>query len=312
MNRTTSAPESPIFIVGAPRSGTTLLRLQLNAHPRIAIPAETNFFRAVYQRHDRRGTPDWSAAVQTYLKICRTRFQPAIPLDELAHRLHGLRSRPDYGLLLSLPIEQWAAAQGKPRWGEKTPYHIFYADIILRLFPGARIIALQRDPRAVVASMGTFEMSGHDAVLNARLWRDVWTHGRRILSCSVPPEQRLTVRYEELVGDPEGVLRTTCEFLGEAFDPAMLAFHRSTDHFVPSVRSEKLRQPVRNDPDRWRTTLGADEVALVEAVCGAVMEPMGYRREGPAPRPRQRAELAAKLGYVALKQFDTARSATTR
>ncbi len=185
--------DSPIFIVGAPRSGTTMMRLILNAHPHIAIPPETSYFPDIYWRSvasnaTARNAASWPQAVDSFMRLCEARFRPTLDLREVGDTLR--LGAPDFGLLLTLPLDRWAAAQGKSRWGEKTPLHIFYADVIMRLFPAAKIVAMQRDPRAVVASLNRFVAAGDDTVLNARLWRDVWTQGQAILEKPRCPPRR--------------------------------------------------------------------------------------------------------------------------
>jgi hypothetical protein len=303
--------DSPIFVVGAPRSGTTMMRLILNAHPHIAIPPETSYFPDIYWRYAARNGAArnstarnpalWPQAVDSFTRLCEARFRPTLDLREAGDSLR--LGAPDFGLLLALPLTRWATAQGKGRWGEKTPLHIFYADVITRLFPAAKIVALQRDPRAVVASLNRFVAAGNDTVLNARLWRDAWTRGRAILDSSVPAAQRLTVRYEDLVGSPEQVILEVCEFLGEDFSPAMLAFGETASGYIDVVRSAKIQQPIHADPAEWRHQLSDRQVALVERICGSPMTELGYTREGRALRPSELAEVAVKLAYVDYKQW---------
>jgi hypothetical protein len=283
-----------------------MMRLILNAHPHIAIPPETSYFPDIYWRYGAQNgtahhaTP-WPQAVESFMRLCEARFRPTLDLREAGDSLR--LGAPDFGLLLALPLTRWAEAQGKGRWGEKTPLHIFYADVIMRLFPAAKIVAMQRDPRAVVASLNRFVAAGNDTVLNARLWRDTWTRGRAVLESSVPAAQRLTVRYEDLVGDSEQIIRKVCEFLGEDFDPAMLSFGETASGYIDVVRSAKIQQPIHADPAAWRHQLSDRQVAVVEHVCRAPMTELGYIREGRAPRPRERAEVAIKLAYVDYKQW---------
>ncbi len=297
---------SPIFVVGAPRSGTTMMRLILNAHRNIAIPPETSYFPEIYWRYAARNGAArnvalWPQAVDSFMRLCEARFRPTLELREVGDSLR--LGAPDFGLLLALPHTRWAAAQGKGRWGEKTPLHIFYADAIVRLFPAARIVAMQRDPRAVVASLNRFVAAGNDTVLNARLWRDTWTQGRAILDSAVPAAQRLTVRYEDLVVNPEQVVREVCEFLGEDFDPAMLSFGETASGYIDVVRSAKIQQPIQASPAEWRQQLSDHQVALVERVCGSPMRELGYTCEARALRSSELAEVAIKLAYVDYKQW---------
>jgi hypothetical protein len=284
-----------------------MMRLVLNAHPHIAIPPETSYFPEVYwpyavrDSNPTRDTESWAEVVDSFMRLCEARFHPAIDLDRVGRELRA--GPPDFALLLSLPLTAWARAQGKGRWGEKTPLHIFYADVIMRLWPTARIIAMQRDPRAVVASLNRFVAAGHDTVMNARLWHDVWTRGRDILCASAPPAQRLIVRYEDLVRDPEPVIHEVCAFLGEDFTPAMLSFGETASDYVDRVRSAKIQQPIRADPDDWRGKLSDSQLAIVERVCASPMAALGYEHKGGAPGPTELAHLTIKLAYVRYKQW---------
>lgn len=283
-----------------------MMRLILNAHPHIAIPPETSYFPDIYWRYatpnaNARNAALWPQAVDSFMRLCEARFHPTLDLREVGDTLrHGA---PDFGLLLALPLSRWATAQGKGRWGEKTPLHIFYADVIMRLFPTAKIVAMQRDPRAVVASLNRFVAAGDDTVLNARLWRDAWTQGRTILENSVPAAQRLTVRYEDLVSSPEPIIQEVCEFLNEDFSPAMLSFGETASGYLDVVRSAKIQQPIHADPAEWRHQLSDRQVAVIEHVCRSPMTALSYTREGRTPRLAELAEVAAKLAYVDYKQW---------
>jgi hypothetical protein len=290
----------PFFIVGAPRSGTTVARLALNAHPELAVPDETNFFPAIYERYARR--PDaWPHAVNAFLEVCAHKLQPPVDLDVCRARLLALEV-PDYAALLNLPLSHWGRAEGKPRWGEKTPTHVFYAHDIIGLFPGATVIEMVRDPRAVIASMKRFPWTGDDTALNARYWRDSVRRGGAILSTALSADRRLRVRYEDLVAEPAAALQTICDFLGHDFDPGMTTFYRESEKYLENVWTENVRRPIRSDEGAWRDQLTARDVAIVEAICGEEMDALSYARSGATLSPRNRAALRYKESYVRWKQ----------
>jgi hypothetical protein len=113
------------------------------------------------------------------------------------------------------------------------------------------------------------------------------------------------VRYEQLVTEPERVVRGICEFLGEEFDPAMLAFHERSADYLSARRAggdPKLGQGVSADLDAWRAQIGARRLAITEEICGANMERLGYPREGRPVGLSERAEIAANLAYVTWKR----------
>ena len=292
----------PIFVVGAPRSGTSLMRLILNAHSRIAIPEETNYFPSVFEPWQEKAEDgdSWPQAVNTYLSASSEFLHPPVDLNEVRATLLG--SPRDFAQLLSLPLESWARSQGKVRWGEKTPTHIFFADVIVRMFPDARFAELIRDPRSTVASMNRFHWASDDTVLNACWWRDSMSKGRRLLLSAVPDDRRISVRYEQLVTEPELVIRNVCRFLGEAYESTMLSFNETASRYVKGAYDPKLLQPISAGPD-WHNSLTRQQVAMVEAICGTEMEDLGYERTGIALSRREKAAAQAKPSYVAWKHW---------
>lgn len=297
--RTRGGP--PVFIVGAPRSGTTMMRLILNAHPRFAIAPETYYFKTIYECY--RSSPDpWPSVVEKFMAICRRDFHPPVDLTAVQDQLQQLDA-PDFALLLSLPCMTWARSCGKERWGEKSPLHIFHVGPLMQIFPDAKVVVMERDPRAVVASLNRFEMGRDDTVMNAILWKDVWTRGVAQVEGLVPPDQRTVVRYERLVQDPDGVVRRLCGFLEEDFSTEMLDFQSSSSTYVPVIRTAKIQQPIHGHPDDWQDKLSEQETAEVEAVCGSAMRAAGYRPVARSPRIREWAEIVAKVAYVRAKQY---------
>jgi hypothetical protein len=293
--------DEPFFIVGASRSGTTLMRLVLNSHPDLAVPGETHYFLHVYERYA--GTGEWTKAVEEFLTLCEDRLRPPVDLSEVRANLLSM-TEPDFRALLTLPLDLWAAHEGKPRWGEKTPEHLFCCDQIVKFFPGASFIELIRDPRAVVASMGRSKWKSSDSTRNALYWQYVATTGHERLNHAVAPGKRISVRYEDLVTYPEPTLRSVCELLEVDWDPSILSFHEQTSTYLPADRAEddpRLRQPFEADLHGWRNLLTPRQIAITEAICAREMATFGYQREGRNLTRSERAEIVYKQGYVTWK-----------
>jgi hypothetical protein len=294
-------PTDPFFIVGAARSGTTVMRLALNAHPRLAVPSETNFFLNIWPRHD--PPRDWPHAVNSFMALCERRLRPSVDLEPIRTDLLS-RRHADFRDLLALPLAAWARNEGKSRWGEKTPEHIFYGAQIARLFPRAKVIEITRDPRAAVASMNRSVFRSDDSTRNALYWRYVMRTGHTSLIKAMGAGQVMSVRYEDLVSDPEQTLRAVCDFLGEDFETDMLAFHERASNYLPESRSSadpKLAKPVEANLSGWRKNLSQKQVAVIESICRREMEALGYSREGRSPAPAERVEIAGKTAYTAFK-----------
>jgi len=233
------ARRGPIFIVGAMGSGTTLVRLVLDSHPHIAIPHETGFMRA-YDAH---------------------RFAPFKHSGRgWARKLAGSEEELDAMLrdFYDSLFMRYAERHGKRRWGEKTPLHMWHVDDMARLFPDAQFIGVVRHPAGSIAS----NMRRFGAKLRRATWH--WrAYARELARHSMRHDDRFVlVRYEDLVREPEPVLRELLEWLGEPWSDAVLAHHQ-----VQGARGGKrvvegrsrVDDPV--DPsriDRWTRDLRGD------------------------------------------------------
>jgi len=302
--------DAPIFIVGANRSGTTLLRLILNAHPRIAIPDELIYFDSSLT-----GVPieDWrqpglsSNGYEAFVKqFLKENCQPLDELDKAHLKQDILAGAQNFRRPYQHALEAWASHHDKERWGEKTPGNLFYADIILEMFPDAQFLYVVRDPRAGVASMQRVSFFPDDVVFNALSRRKHDVQGRALLKRSVPDTQRMTVRYEDLVRAPESQTRAICRFLGEDFFPQMLHFHRDADDYMKDEAEERYNatatRPITDDRvDAWRDRLARDQVAMVESICHDVMRQFPYEPTGHAPSLATRGEMLVKKAYWALQ-----------
>ena len=185
--------DRPIFIVGAPRSGTTLLRNMLNRHPAMAICRETNFHHLIYQRRRAFGNlgdlRNRQRLVKEYLATQRVQSMQ-VDLQALEETL--LREGTSYEALFLSFLRFYAQAHGKSRYGEKTPQHALFTETLCQWYPGASVIHLLRDPRDVVASLMRMPWAPKSVLANARWWRDCNLGAWR---CRYLP-QYLLVRYE--------------------------------------------------------------------------------------------------------------------
>jgi hypothetical protein len=197
-----SEDDGPVFVVGSMRSGSTLLRLILDSHPRIAIGAETGFMGAVMGT---KRIPGWKYGAEWYERISWSEAE----LDE--------RLRDFYAGMFA----RYAAEQGKARWGEKTPFHTGLIAPMAAVFPTSVFVGIVRHPGAVATSLGSrFHYAYDDALsywtaTNLDLVEGACALGDRFVLC----------RYEDLVTDPEPVLREVMRTVGEEFSPHLLQHH---------------------------------------------------------------------------------------
>jgi len=141
-----------------------------------------------------------------------------------------------------------------------------------------------------------------DVIFNALARHRAMTSGRKIFESSVPQDQRLTVRYEDLVANPDRVLPDVCAFIGETYEPTMLDFHTSSERYMKESAATSFNtnatKPISEDvAQKWKRKLSEDEVAIIEHVCRAQMQVFGYEEVGASLSTRRAVELLVKRLY---------------
>lgn len=279
-------PGGPVFIVGAMRSGTTLLRLMLNEHPELAIPAESHFVSALLRAFGPEATLDGDDLERAIGIVAGTEeWQRDFAGDEQALRAAVGAGPLRVGALVDRVFRLEIGPTGKPRWGDKTPAYLFRVDELLRALPNSQVIAIVRDPRDVYLSLRPKGWVGETP----------WEIGRYLCRCNdlvmrwsatVPPNRFTVVRYEDLVLDTDRTLHELCAYLALPFADRMRAFFRSAEENVQrweleiGAHNKLLRPPDPQDVGRWRREGSRLEIAEVESVTAGVIDAHGYERSG--------------------------------
>lgn len=303
------ASDRPIFIVGAPRSGTTLLSLMVHAHPRLAMPPETRFLLKVWRDRDRFGDLSTREQRRALARACVARGTMVrdLGVGKRALRRRIKQAPPTLGSAFGAVFQAYAELHGKARWGDKRPAYFAEVDVLLRLFPDAQVVHVVRDGRAVVASLKRMRWWDGGSIGAMATWAQAehcaWRDERRL-----PADTVHVLRYESLVEDPRRVLERLCAFLDEDFDEAMLEPHRVSG-VVPERKEwhQGLRSSVTLDRRAaWEDGLEPRELGLMETVLRRPLERRGYELSGAGarPSPLQVARLVAALGtrHAAMRQ----------
>jgi len=275
--------DQPFFVIGAHRSGTTLLRFMLTSHPRLYVPPESEFIPAFFGGSPSRRLSRTECR-QILAKVFRLRFVgewsgPQPDIDDLVPG--GATVTP--AALIDALYTAYAHQHGAARWGDKTPTYSSYIDLLRGLFPGAKFIHLIRDGRDVALSvLDTWGHRAHvDLVFAARTWQRRITQARRS-TAGFDPKHALELRYEDLVVEPEEQLRRVCHFLGEDFHPKMLDFRLSAEESVPTGGfHDAVRNPLTTSRvGRWRREMSPGDLRVFEAIAGSTLEAVGYEPSG--------------------------------
>jgi hypothetical protein len=243
----------PILIVGANGSGTTLLRLMLDSHERIAIPQETGFLRLA-MAHE--WVPYWELGDQWHRHLGLTD-------DALMARLAEF-----YGGLFA----SYAETRGKQRWGDKTPFHVWHLELAARMFPQLQVIGIVRHPGAVVSSLRRR--------FRRRLSRATrhWIRSTTLMIQEAVElgDRCVLLRYEDLVLAPEATMRPLLEWLGEPWSDQVLTHHQmgAATEVEGFTRTDT---PIDAAPvDNWERHLRGDALEHVVAQTRELSTFLGY------------------------------------
>jgi hypothetical protein len=285
----------PIFIIGNPRSGTTLLRLMVASHPAIVVPPECGF--AVWWREKYQGWNADSATdrVEEFLRdLAQSKKIETWQMDFKAVADAIRSEKPaNYAALVSLAYSVYAR-QHKPafrRWGDKNNFHVRHVATLYALFPGAQFIHIVRDGRDAACSYRQLSEKKIESAYAPKLpvaidsiaaeWKDN-LEAVRAGFATLPKDQRAEVRYEDLVHEPENTLRSLCEFLGETFDAKMLEYYslNRRDTLEPTEflqwKSKTLNPPDVAGIGRFRAELTAAEIETFEKIAGEMLRAYNY------------------------------------
>lgn len=225
----TGAIEGRLFVVGCPRSGTTLLQSLLAAHPAVLSFPETAVFGRLLSEQalpgeNRPGTVHrrtqlaYRHTVALLQALGRRDLEQVLPIRSktIAQFVDGFVS----------VLDRLASDRGKSRWVEKNPENIRFVPEILELVPGARFVTMLRDGRQNVAALYDMACKYPD-----RWWvryRDLdvaietWNRCARVTRRQLDMPEVLVIRHERLVTDTEAVMHEVCRFTGLPFTRQMI------------------------------------------------------------------------------------------
>jgi hypothetical protein len=316
------------LVVGAIRSGTTLLRLMLDAHSQIAISPETSFPESLFRK-----AVELNGEALSELVVAHSKWSD-LGLDRneylgLCKNLTGIES-------LKLVWKLYGKRQSKPIVGDKSPGYVKILPVIRSTFPDVRVIHIIRDGRDCFASQmhsrfSLFSKKIRTAAMQASEWQDAVEAGRKF---GPWPSKYLEVRYEQLILNTPQVLKEICSFLGVNYEPAMLNYHVRAEERLQElgdrlVEGERLQEGelrraafslTQRAPDdtrigRWRETLLPEAVQEYEKVAGPLLSELGYETSSEILSShdklasQQWAEQAAAA--LALRNYDEAKRLAT-
>ena len=297
----------PVFIIGAPRSGTTLLQYMLRSHPRISFPTgESHFMIPLYRNSASYGNLRDPDNMHKLLTDIYKRNAEYIDSD-----LHGLKFEVDVLVekfcsqnISTVPdvvrglLEMNAHGEGKVRWGDKTPYYSLHVPVIMEMFPDAQIIHIIRDGRDCALSMlgRRYDLDIHNVYEAAKIWKQYVTAGQaagRVLGST----KYYAFHYEHLLEDQVTVVKEICRFLGEDFSESVINYKKATGN----GKTPLLRKPIqKQNSGKWETEMSQWQNRVFEDVAGDTLEDNDYILSGKRKKPLP--ELV-RMGYGLHQRF---------
>jgi hypothetical protein len=282
-----------LFILGCPRSGTTLLRRLVDTHPLVAVIDEMRWIASFFERREGL-TPEGLVTPELVDRLLAyDRFATLEISREQLGRLIDTGDPVSYPNFVTGIFDLYGQAQGKSLVGDKTPRYARSIGTLHTLWPHARFVHLVRDGRDVCLSilnwrkadraLGRFSTWGEDQVTTAALWWEWHVRIARGDGESLRPGLYHEVRYEELVSEPAKTCERLCAFLDLPYDDAMLKFHQGRTKMKPGLDAKRAWLPITSGLRDWRTQMPAEDLERFEAAAGDLLEELGYPRARPHP-----------------------------
>jgi len=282
------------FIIGRPRSGTTLLRILFEAHPHVLIPPESPFIISLYKKYGK--VTFWDEP--TIKEFCEDIFKQRyfdkwlIEKNELFDSLLEAKGENTFQTMVKKVCLSYSSVFDKEDIrliGDKNPAYSLYAQRIHKLFPGARIIHITRDYRDNYLSL--IKVNFEVPIVPLVIYR--WKFAYRQLSKlkEQHPELIYSLKYEDLAADPERQFRAVCRFLGLDYDPAVLSFYKKKAEVEKvyagseeiAIVHKSLFNPISTDRmNLWKKEMTERQVRIADLVAGKTAEKAGYKRKYPS------------------------------
>jgi hypothetical protein len=297
----TSPP--PFFIVGTPRSGTTLLQSALSAHSTLVIPPEEDLIVTFYDRFGPASDPLTEADVQWFVDVLfddvRSIRYWKIDRHRLLKRLLALDDRSFRNTIEATYREFMSRFPSKTRWGCKAPFYVRHLDKVQSVIPEAKFLHMVRDPRAVHASMSARRRRG-DTYFTESPWKNAWQWNSWVRSglrwSRDFPGRCLELQYEQLVESPKQTLSSVCEFLEIPFEERMLSHYEHTTE-TALIGTDNIDRYLKRDfsldcIDAWKERCTSRELRIVEGLTGEMMRELDYAPTQNSASPPRASTIA--------------------
>jgi hypothetical protein len=272
----TSPFQSPAFIVGKERSGTTLLSAIMNRHPEVCVTPETDFMYQLskYPGGHEKFKEDWPGSLYKIVDRIKPTADWVKPAQSLYDKLDGkaVSGRDAFLALGELISERYK----KINWIEKTPNHIHCLPFIREVFPNSPIVHIVRDGRDVAYSLTQVKFGSPNYYNNLWEWMDAVSKVRVFQAID---KLTITIRYEDLVLYPEDTIKKVCDFLALIYYPEMLEPDGSEASLLDTTGSHMKQAARKVDSAKlaaWKSNLSSSLISSAEMIAHKELNDWGY------------------------------------
>lgn len=282
LEKLTTDKKPPFFIVGMPRSGTTLLSLILNNHSEIAVPPETHFFGRFAKLFKKNKLSNIQNNLDFFLNSSNVKDFNLSHQDINNIKINILNNHEiNNRVILDSVITSYCKNNNKKYWGEKTPGHVFYLNQILFYFPESKIIQIVRDPRDVTLSLKKVPWEKGNIIEYIRKWK--LSMNMKYRCKELNKSNYLEVKYENLISNTKREIEIICRFLGIKFENDMINYHlkKNTNfNIYKEPWKKKNIQPIDSDnKNKWLTEMSITERQVSKIILGDSITKKGYRKD---------------------------------
>lgn len=280
------------FIIGRPRSGTTLLRTLFDANPEVIIPLECPLIIDLYSKYGKTKIWDKKKLLSFYVDIQNQReFESwTIDKDKLKDDIFACEGETSFNSMCKIIYYNYISFFDKKDiklLGDKNPVYSlysFYTKRLIKIFPEAKFIHITRDYRDNILSIQKIDFEAPILPLLAYRWKYSFKQINKVKNKH--PELFYTIKYEELVKDPGYHLQNLCDFLKIEYSLEMLEFRKKKDE-VLKVHSELIEKYQKNlfapinttKINLWKKQMSDRDIKVADMVVGKYAELSGYSRK---------------------------------
>lgn len=278
------------YIIGNPRSGTSMFRLMLNAHPQVVSPPECGFIQWLYPAYSE---ADFSSSevIESFAKdVLASKKMETWELNEsgLLQSLKAVEA-PSYSKMCEAVLLTYAKQRGKEdiqALVDKNNYYIQHLESLAKATPDAAYIHLVRDVRDVACSYLNLKKENFTEKYSPKLSDDIgeiaeeWRENNSNAANFLASKNHIVVKYEDLLLQPKDTLTEVLQFLGVEFHQQVLEFYNFNDEPAETMGWKKrtLSPPDPSRIGQFKELLSADAQAQIWELTSKTLEKYGYQQ----------------------------------